>query len=532
MATNIKNLLKKGKLTGHEVGQLMIKDLAKSYKNILENKGDEGLLTFEDKMLLVDGLKKSEDIKRYNEFRHVHEFLITAPILFSLYEKTASNAFWKIYHLLREAQQAEREYTQEKHHTPCIVTQKQYDDLKQADFNKKIGWSYSVENLLLYSVDYYFDQYKAGKKTPFDKYFTASKEQPITNPRIKENYWEDNGYYTLPDGRKSKDMSREEWVEALNEYEAYAGMIEATRGGELTGEEILINKQIRDEADKPPLEWTSDNTAPEDATMFDVLEYLSGFYSSEETDNQDTIFEFMTDFPDLYNAIWEHITKMKGLFFLKEIPKEQYFDTDLIKCKDLYDNNILDFREYLETLTLEDTNGIAILQQSGATYPKHNIDENGYYKEKDHYWRNYHMADALLKDHGEDIELLLRELKLNYKYAYAMKEAIKIIGNFIGVRDINILLGDIKESEITSLNMAMEHLTEEITRRNPEEGEMTETEIINQLKELLQPIRIKDLKPRAKDIKTAKEMIDFSTVQGSAIKFLSLLAGEDGEQWE
>ena len=185
MATNIKNLLKKGKLTGHEVGQLMIKDLAKSYKNILENKGDEGLLTFEDKTLLVDGLKKSEDIKRYNEFRHVHEFLITAPILFSLYEKTASNAFWKTYHLLRETQQAENEYTQEKHHTPRIVTQKQYDDLKQADFNKKIGWSYSVENLLLYSVNYYFDQYKAGKKTPFDKYFTASKEQPITNPRIK-----------------------------------------------------------------------------------------------------------------------------------------------------------------------------------------------------------------------------------------------------------------------------------------------------------------------------------------------------------
>ena len=38
MTKDIQNLLKKGKLTGHEVGQLMIQDLVATHKNYLEDK--------------------------------------------------------------------------------------------------------------------------------------------------------------------------------------------------------------------------------------------------------------------------------------------------------------------------------------------------------------------------------------------------------------------------------------------------------------------------------------------------------------
>jgi len=125
-------------------------------------------------------------------------------------------------------------------HAPRIVTQKQYDEMKKADFEEKMTWSYSVERLILYTINYFFEQYENGKKTPFNKYFTDTKKQPITNPRIKANYWESgcNGYYQYPDGTTSKD-------EKMDSFNDRAAILKQTNdnaftiGGETSIEQIL-----------------------------------------------------------------------------------------------------------------------------------------------------------------------------------------------------------------------------------------------------------------------------------------------------
>lgn len=525
MAVNVKTLLKKGKLTGDEVGRLMIKDLVATYKNAVEHRTLDGVLTDSEKQSLVDNLEKKEDIRRYADYKYIHDFLEKAPILFGLYQQTASISFWKLYHRLQVVYSTENEISREWRNNPKIVTQKQYDDMKRENLEGQLNNNLSPEMLLIHTVNYYLDKYKDGKRTAFNKYFTASKKQPITNPRIKENYWEDNGYYTLPDGRKSKNMSREEWHTALSEYEAYAGMKEAVDGKELTAEEILKNNQTRLEADNLNLEWTSDYTAPEDATMFDVLEYLEGFYFSEETDNKETVFEFMTDFPDLYKAIWEHITKMKGLSFLQELSKDDFTNWDLISCRLLYENNLLNFKEYFEEFCPDGFAGIAVIQSSGINTK---IDENGYYKELDPYWRKNDTADYLLEEESDLVSGLLESLKYHLKYAYSVKAAVNIVGKFIAVEDVNILIDEVKEHEIEGLNMLMAHLIDAIDRGDYEANE----QIRKQLQGLLLPVKIKELKPTPEAIKAAKEKFDFTTLQQGSNDFLALLAGEPSDYLE
>jgi len=460
MATSLKTLLKKGKLTGDEVGRLMIKDLAATYNNVLKNRNIDGLLSDLDKQSLVSGLEKRDDIRRYNEYKYIHEFLTNAPVLFCLYQQTASLNFWKLYGLMEKTIIEETESNFSKLNNPKIVTQKQYDDMKKAQLESALNGSWSPEILLMHTVEHYLYKYRAGKRTAFNKYFTASKKKKLTSDRLKavisEN-WEPGDY----------------------------------------------------------------------SSMFDVLESVEAFYSSEETGDSKAVFEFMNDFPDLYKALWEHITQMKGLSFLKDLQDDDYTNWDLISCRLLYDNDILDFKEYFEDFKLDEClAGVAVLQEEQSLIS--NVDENGYYMEPTSPWGKRNTAEYFIETFGETVKDLLKEYKYNFKYTYVMKEALNIIGDFINVKEIDILIGDINEGEITHLNFLSDSLIDSIDRFDIDENERLQT----QLRELLPPVNIDDLRPLPEDIKKAREIFNFTTLQDGSNKFLSLIAGEGGEQWE
>jgi len=52
---------------------------------------------------------------------------------------------------------------------------------------------------------------------------------------------------------------------------------------------------------------------------------------------------------------------MKGLEFIKELPEEEYFNLDLIKWEDLINNNILDYKKFIEQPTIDGEYNIAVL---------------------------------------------------------------------------------------------------------------------------------------------------------------------------
>jgi hypothetical protein len=534
MAKGIKALPKKGKLTGHEVGQLFIKDLVATYKDLLEGKDADaqGFLSLADKTALVSGLTKDHNIDRYNEFRYVHEYLINSALSFTIGESQAEIAFWKLFHFLKKLEQAEAENERLKWQLR-IMTQKQYDELKKADFEDKMQKGLSVERLIQHAVDYYLSIYKKGGKTPFTKHFDTAKKQLITNPRIKAKYWADGegGYEVLPDGSKSKDYSPEEWRKKVSCD--YTGNVEANfeLKQELTPEELMQWIFFNDKGSPKRAfkKWVKDLTAPDDATMFDVLEYFGGFYSSAETDSEETIFEFMEDYPGLYKDLWSKLTSMKGLAYLKKIPKKKYFDYEVINVKELYDNDILGIRLTVDTFAPDGCGGIAVLQPS-LLYPSKDVDERGYYKEPEPYWRKRFMAEAFLSKYKPNLTQWLREYRQAITECCAISVAVLLVGEFIGVPEVTSMIGGMLSGRASILNSVMEDIPYAINRYGALPDERPYEELRAELKDFLQPIDIKELMPTPKAIEEARKVMAFSTFQGRADQIIKTLLKKEGRE--
>jgi len=89
MAREIQTLLKKGKLTGDEVGKLMIRDLVANYHNFLKGKEDQGLLTPAEMHTIINGLAKKEDIQRYYDYRDLCAYMVHAAKAYTIQEGSA-----------------------------------------------------------------------------------------------------------------------------------------------------------------------------------------------------------------------------------------------------------------------------------------------------------------------------------------------------------------------------------------------------------------------------------------------------------
>lgn len=113
----------KAKMTGDEVGRAMIEDLVEAYKNLILGKGEKGLYTASEKLSMVNSLTNPEDIRRYNEYKYIHDYLNMAPAAYESYSKTCEVYYWRLYHMLKELMDAEVEYRNQR---PLIMTREQY----------------------------------------------------------------------------------------------------------------------------------------------------------------------------------------------------------------------------------------------------------------------------------------------------------------------------------------------------------------------------------------------------------------------
>lgn len=163
-------LVKKGKLTGEEVGQLIIKDMIEAFKQILTDpkirdgqKQAKGLLTPEQKQVLVNKLDTKEDIRDYNNYRALYDFLTDSSLRLDLYHKEAQVALWRLIHLVSQLKNAEDEYTYTRFN-PTIMTQKQYDKLKQQEIDKALTYTESIESFIIHALQYYIELYLKVKK--------------------------------------------------------------------------------------------------------------------------------------------------------------------------------------------------------------------------------------------------------------------------------------------------------------------------------------------------------------------------------
>lgn len=341
MAKNINSLLKKKGWTGEEVGRALIA----SFLHDIKHSGTEyePLFTQADFSNMENSLTTETDFTEYGVYRQIYSSLVESYNGGQAYYQQFYNGFYRSLMYLIQAMNADKDLLMLERN-PLIMTKKQYTDI-EAETREKLGNIVaSYYNIIFCVINTAFELINAGKAkevpAPILKAIEATKKELADNERILINYCEDTGegYFTLPDGRRSDEMTAEEWQKALlelwnNGYKLTIDGVEATPEEALKyrnqqrllmeyklffeGAESLIEKfkakapypvenaeaieflenaiaEQKEEAEKlwgdkladytryfqkEKAEWHSYTEAPEGLTKYDALEAMTDRYS-------------------------------------------------------------------------------------------------------------------------------------------------------------------------------------------------------------------------------------------------------------
>ena len=153
------------KLTGKEVGRLVLRDLAVVHQNTREGR-DEPTLSAAEKAELVNALTEPAEVAAYNDYRYFHEFLSRAALTFNLHQQTAEAYYWQLCCGLEGLRLAERENAHLLTDLPRIMTRSQYDQARSL-FNPSGGEGFGRGVAVIEADGFPEATYKVGKDGRF-----------------------------------------------------------------------------------------------------------------------------------------------------------------------------------------------------------------------------------------------------------------------------------------------------------------------------------------------------------------------------
>ncbi len=241
MARDIKALLNKKKWTGTEIGRALMAGLIYDVKNL--GKGAKPLFTQKDLERMEASLDYNYDYTAYIVFQSIYNSVLDAFNKVQGLHQQFYNGYYRHLMLVNELKAVE-DALKEEALRPLIMTQAQYDRITAHILEDRRSWPVSLRSMTFTLLEAYLEV-DDDESTPeaVIKALDALTEEPVKNKRILENYNVDmgEGYLTLPDGRRSDQMDKEEWskatiAELVKGYELYVN-------GELASpEETLIAK--------------------------------------------------------------------------------------------------------------------------------------------------------------------------------------------------------------------------------------------------------------------------------------------------
>ena len=240
MAKSIKALLNKKGWTGKEVGKALLMSL----KHDMENKGNPNkkpLFSQEDFNRMVDSLDTDYQYTQFKVLESIYSSVVDSFNYNEAMGQQFYNGYYRYFLAIREAQRAEDFFTTTEKF-PLILTQAQYDKLASEREAYKRGFTESYYSLFFHTVAAFVDAVENDRADSIPEdiraAIIATQSQKVTNKRIIANWAEDmgEGYYTLPDGRRSDNMTSEEWQAALKAL--FMGFHKLYINGELQDEHI------------------------------------------------------------------------------------------------------------------------------------------------------------------------------------------------------------------------------------------------------------------------------------------------------
>ena len=409
---SIAHLLKKNKLSGKDLGILVVADMANTVKQQAEGVPQELLV---DASFIQARLKTmtSKQKEIYREYATVRNWLTRYFSIASSNEQAAQLRYLDLLSYIREASITEdiHEYISK---LPAIMTKEQFERetkkgiqtyLKDENGNDKYD---RVIDLILRAINYYTDELKNNSKrrNPIRAIRKAYIAEPINSALILDRYnvAAKNGYYTLPDGTRSDSMTTQEWMKA-NTTPLLRELLSASNGNEMKAMKDFgaVDKQIRlqeakdfwESGEQPTREkererlisagllydakWTPYDEPPDDITKWDIIEdgfAIPSLYPCLTSKTGDClaykkeILDFTTEFSELVQAVAAKIDSMGFLPFTIADKSPEEWDNYKVYWSTLYKNNVFDFAHKLNTHReiifngkhRAKINGVAVLQ--------------------------------------------------------------------------------------------------------------------------------------------------------------------------
>jgi len=596
---DIKRLLNKKGWTGRELGQLLLANVAHEYKQALEgNYSPTPLVSVGEFSKMLRSLTDRVQRHAYNEYYKVFEWLKARPAITNGYYMNGLNDFITLRSYIMQAFFAEDVYRYVEQ-LPAIMTQKQFDELKaeRVEAYFKDGEDgeelYSnVFNLVERAISFYLHklQTEPQKPNPLKAIRKKYVSQPVKSKLILSRYNEitGKGYYTLEDGRRSDEMTSEEWQAALTTPKM-AKALEQMRATDGSGTEytqaiamqrlidrarIIFNGGTDEDADKAqhkadyerglavPVEWHYYEDPPADLTKWDIIEQelLLELYPADIDGSGDAYSEsnftasmedFKAEFAELVQAMLADIDKKHfsgSEVKLSALPVEKWLTT-LCSWRSLYEADFYGEKEAAEgDAQLFDGNkralfnGIAILRPSDIISKSRCIDERGYYVEPDiHPAISSHSLEAFFtesEDYAENIatvEDARSGLLANYYYLQGYNKQIDLIIALTDVPELEVFKQDLRglEERVKALNDLVSILYRQIKDTDYKDKEL-QARKMEVLKDIFPPLDIDSLTIPEENIARAQELVgSFKAFLEQRVEFEDLLCTiperEDGE---
>lgn len=191
-------------------------------------------------------------------------------------------------------------------------------------------------------------------------------------------------------------------------------------------------------------------------------------------------------------------------------------------------------RQYAEAKKLFDLSdygdygrGVAIVETDDFPPDTFSLDKKGRYQPPTPEWRRQFLAESVLAHKKEELSRLLADYLAALREALVIKAAVGLMGKFVGVPEVESLVGEVNLNQTETLNEAMCRLPELIIRRGVFPGERPAGELKAELAEVLVPLPTDQLKPTAAALRKARRAVDFSTAQGQSEKLYAILRRRD-----
>lgn len=216
MARSINNLLNKKGWTGEEVGKALIASMLNDIKN--QGKPYQPLFTQADFEKMESSLSTDRDYLAYGVYRDIYSSVIDSFNRGQGLYQQFYNGFSRLMTDFREIQHTE-DAQQAITQYPLIVTAEQYKRLEAEARAKASAYKESFSSLIFNILDAMLEAEPTEIPKAIADAIEAAKEEPAKNQHYIDLYNPTfgEGYYSLPDGRRSDNMTCEEWQAALKE---------------------------------------------------------------------------------------------------------------------------------------------------------------------------------------------------------------------------------------------------------------------------------------------------------------------------